>query len=471
MIFHLTNRRGFLDFLQDRDRAAVSLRTAKSPKEIERALVTADDDDALLLVWRDEIGISSLFDTFVVILPDHTYDDFLSWAFTYVGSLRPLTSFLRVIRSTDIERFDLFDDPKPWLSQKALDALTVSAIAEAYVQLSERGRTKALTVQNCMLTFSFAATKGLYSGLHPSHLIELAERWDDFRRASSASAPPLSAADILPFWMVTSSALIPSDSPMPASNWLDILSALVRRMHRGEVDLPPASIWGQFTEIAEAVAEFAEASVLTRERQIKFLDQAALAIRRTDVPRPLKDAALGLLIARLGDGSLQYLPLAMSMAEELTCTPLWFAFFSAFHKGFDGLTAQNSLGRHVLGKAAIQRDIFDRSKVSLGYDEARIIAQSRNAEMLLSSFGATIDIELLPCVATPMPNPARRVDEERKRELAFDPKNVTRLLRDAIFLLERDSRTVDMAENTRELFEFEDRTRGQTTKRAPRKRK
>jgi hypothetical protein len=473
MIYHLTNRRGFLDFLTDKDLAPASLRNAQAASDIEQALLSSVDPDAVMLVWRDEASLNSPFDTFLIILPDGLYENFLAWTFTYVGGYRPITSFFRIIRASDIERFELFSNLKPWLSRRALDAFAAAAIAEASVQIGARARGRFLTVQNCMLTFSFAATRGLYAGLHPSQLVDLAERWDDFRQINGASVPRLSANEGLSFWLVASSALLPDHPSSNESDWMGILSAIIRRIHGGETDLPSAAMWGPFVEIAQAVAPFAEAGALARERQIRVLDQAAIAIKKSEAPRPLKDAALGMLVAKLGDGSIQYMPLSMDLAEGSLCASLWFAFFSAFHKSSDGLTAANSLGRHVVRRAAIQRDIFDKSKTSLGFDEGRIIAGSKGSEMLLGSFGAVVEIELLPCIAAPMPNPTRRVeDDQRKREPVRDPTTVTRLLREAITILEQGTRPTNRVHEDADLFHSEDApAKEQETKRAPKRRK
>ncbi len=439
MIFHLSDRRGLLDFLSSRDQGTrVTVGKARSPHELITALQSTGKDDALLLVWDSEAGLDSFFETFVIVVADEGYDEFLAWTHTYIGEYKPFTSFFRVIRGSDIERFDVFNIPQPWLPRKVLDALAAVSIAEAVLQIGARGRGPS--VQNCVLTFSFAALKGLYSGLHPAQIVDLAERWDGIRQLGG-SAPRLSANDALSFWLIATSAFLPGPESDRGDDWMALLEALVRNTLMDTRSLAKTGAWTKFPDIGASINAFDEASGLPREQQIRVMDRATDSIKSSSAPRPLKDAILGWLVAKLGDGSMEYLQLTLEFGEEYTCAPLWFAFFCGFQNNFDGMTYRNALGRHLVRRAAVRRSAFDKSNVFMSYDEMNLVSGAKNIDYIQNTFGSIFEVELLPSVSVPVPNPFRRSEEEGSRRTeSVDQVRVSRLLREALFLLDRPER-------------------------------
>ncbi len=438
MIFHLTDRRGLLDFLSSREQGArVTVGNAASPSQLVGALQDAGKVGALLLVWDNESSLDSLFETFVIVVTDKDYDEFLAWTYTYIGDYKPFTSFFRVIKGSDVERFDIFELPQPWLPRKVLDALAAVSIAEAVLQMGARGRDPS--VQNCVLTFSFAAMRGLYCGLHPAQIVDLAERWDGIRQLGG-NAPKLSANESLSFWLIATSALLPEPEADRGHDWMALLGALVRSTFSDTRSVVDGNFWTEFPSIGNSIKEFDEATGLPREQLIRILDRAANSIKSSPAPRPLKDAILGWLVAKLGDGSMDYLRLALEFGEEYACAPLWFAFFSGFQKSFDGLTYRNSLGRHLVRRAAIKRSAFDKSSVFVNYDEMLLVNGTKNIGHIQNTFGSIFEVELLPSVSAPVPNPFRRAEESVRRTETVDQSRVSRLLREALFLLDHAER-------------------------------
>jgi len=438
MIYHITNRRGLLEFLTDRpSNDSFALYTASSSEKLSEALSASRDADAVMLVWKSEEDFNSLFDTFVIVVPDQNYQEIIAWAITYIGDYRPLTSFFHVFPFSAIERFDIFEAISAWLPRKILDSFVAAVIAEAAIQTDWRSSHRMPSIQSCTLTFSFAATKGLYQGLHPSQLVDIAERWDAFR-SNKTNPSRLSADQAISFWLVATSAFLPGTENSPSNDWIGTISSLVRAASADNYALY-SDVFLQHSKIQMAVNRFFESTHLPRERLIRVLDDCVRDIVSTDAPPPLKEATIGLLIAKLGDGSLSYLGLALDTAGDLICSPLWFAFFCGFQKGFDGLSGNNSLGRHLVRKSAIKRDIFNKSQTHLSYDEAQILAANRGGEVLFSGFGSVLDVELVPGVTVPMPNPFRRAEEE-KRITPPDQARAIRMIREGLFLLERPER-------------------------------
>lgn len=455
MIVYKTDRRGLLEYLsEDSSPPAISIHMNYDVESLIGAVANATEDGDLLLVWKSEQSVYNTLESFVILVADVNYEDFLAWSATYIGEYVPLTAFFRVVRGSDIERYDLFADQDHWLSPTTLNALSAVAVADAGIFGNSRTAMRNMTLQRCMLTFSFAAVRGLNAGLHPSQIVDLAERWDKLRQSDTSATPYLPAHRALSFWLLATSALIPEEVDPHLGTWVWNLSNIVRSIVSGRFSPDDLSDFAEYPDIALAMKEFNAVSSLPREKQVRVLDESALAIVKSNAPEPFKEAALGLMVSRFSDGSLQYLDLINDIRGDLVCAPLWFVFFAGFQNAFDGLAAFNGMGRHLARRAALRRDVFSKSRITLGYDELMLLAERRNNSAMQTIYGSVIEVELLPGVPVTIANPFRRSAEgSYKRSVSVNSQRVARLLREALAVIEReDGQEGNESTNQSDLF-------------------
>lgn len=438
--FRKLDRRALLDVLSDDEQSALFAQGAfDSPMAIQRFKASELRKGELLVVWRERDFPADK--SLVIITRDEEYLEFLAWCTTYVGTFVPFTAFFRVLRHSDLEKFKMFDARRPTISQITLDKMAGIAIAEAAVQTAFRtSKPSNISIQSCQLTFSFAVLRGLNDGLHPAQLIELADAWTTARRTSSDRPLPLDADRAMTFWLLACSALIEDDFTRVQENtWMGFISSLIKSTVRtGKASWQ--GIDANYRDIREIVERYENARELPREQQLRVLDDCIKVLRQHEYPTPLLEAILGYMMARLSNGSFDYLSLAGEQQAELPCSALWFAFFAIWQKDFDGLTAGSSLGRHLTRYCQSVGDDFSLPRADIALQEYLFVSDRKVPAPLRSASSSTVFIELLPGVSSAFPNAVRRDDDVPKAPTSLDVPRLSRILREALELLERQSK-------------------------------
>src|SRR5687767_8463572 len=97
----LLDRRAFLDWLGEET-------TPPARPLYNLSTLSADlRNSDLALIWDDVPNGPGSISNPVVVVADAKYRDFLAWATTYVSTYTPFTAFFRVIKTSDLDRFDL----------------------------------------------------------------------------------------------------------------------------------------------------------------------------------------------------------------------------------------------------------------------------------------------------------------------------------------------------------------------------
>lgn len=426
----------------------------------------------MLLLWADEERANDRTVRPVIVTKDENVDDLLAWSSTFIATYSPFTAFFRVLSISDLERFEVFTRPQEWMDSRLRDDLAGVALAEAVIQTGFRSSgIKGINLQACEMTFSFAALKGINSGLHPAQLFDLADAWDRVRSASSQRPLALSAERALSFWLLATEALLSDGHRRSDSGWMFALSEFIRQVQASEERDPDLVQWSGEPAIKKILDRFTEALHLPRERQIKVLDSATKELLTLDQPLPLTEAVFGYMVSRLGDGSFDYLTLPAEYKDQLQASALWVAFFSMFREGFDGLTANYSLGRHVAKKARTSSNIFDTVSADISAREVQTISGKRRSG-ITNLVNPLIQVELLPCLTVPFPNPLKANGEEARRPPVTDLSRIHHLLREAMYLVERnapDQQSTVRSGDPGELDLFKSRSgAGSSARRSPR---
>jgi hypothetical protein len=159
----------------------------------------------------------------------------------------------------------------------------------------------------------------------------------------------------------------------------------------------------------------------------------------------LVEAIFGYCLARLSSGSFDYLGLAADYKEKMPSCGLWFSIFSVWEKNFDGLSSGNSLGRHVSQGLPLSRDLFVLPTGNVSIAELELLSQRKSAGPLRNIYGSAVDVEIAPLVSARFPNPVRRTDDDAVGQRPETPNvsRISKMLREAIFLLEQADRPVE----------------------------
>ena len=134
----------------------------QSPVFESRLPVLPPLENSFYLLWEAQLGFDNNTLPAFIVLPDGQSKDFLAWASTFIGTLKPITAFIRVIEwsvaqtifehftPTDISRFD--------------NSLVGLIIGEGLVR-NNLSNPSDLGIGQCRLTASYAMSRAFSVGL------------------------------------------------------------------------------------------------------------------------------------------------------------------------------------------------------------------------------------------------------------------------------------------------------------------
>lgn len=427
------DRRSFLDWIAE-DTDLTDIPNA-SLDNIDSLIVQGK----IGLLWEGTARSPSSVPNPVVLIAEEERHDFLAWTTTYISSYSPFTAFFRVLTTAEVARLELLVSRAPLLPQSLLTAMSGIAIAEAVVQVPQAPRSLAnISIQACQATFSYAALRGLASGLHPADLPELSEAWSRARQVT-ADAPLRFDSDASGlFWMVATSSLM-SDAPKlrnRSGTWTEALDDLIQTA-RYDKAVKDSIAWHQLG----AALPFADSTdkqfELPREEQLVFLDRTTQALTHSSVPRPLAEAWIGLLASRLANGSFDYFGVLDGVRDTLPGSLLWFALFSYWRPGFDGLVNGRCLGRRIAREVFEPTALFDSPTCDISLAEYELLGASKALDSIRTKVSSVAEIELLPLVSSKFRSSAiARPEASRERGNDINVPRLRRALIEALQALD-----------------------------------
>ncbi|MER9617641.1 hypothetical protein [Mesorhizobium sp. M0207] len=408
------------------------------------------------LIWEGKARGPNNLPSPLLVVADDDIRDFLAWTSTYISNYTPFTAFFRVVTAEDVRRFELLDDRSSALPETMLTALAGVAVAEAVVQMPQSPRTlTSLSVQACQATFSYAALRGLASGLHPADLSELAEAWGRAREITSDISLRLDADSSSMFWMIAVSSLMEDSASTKnrSGTWTEAIEELIRAA-RFDRPLAGSAAWQQLKVDLPFIGSIEKQFEVSREEQLHTLDRTAQTLIQSSVPRPLAEAWVGMLASRLSNGSFDYIGVLDSVRDALPSSLLWFALFSSWRPGFDGLVNGRCLGRQVAKEALEQSSIFDVPTADISLREFEIAGRSRSQDSIRTKVSSIVEVELLPMISSKFRFSRTREDTSRERLPELNIPRLRNALMEALQSLEQPEPSRDFRPpQQRSLFE------------------
>jgi len=455
------DRRSFLNWLAGSGEPKVAI----SHPDMEWVLGLNSGEIAL--VWADQPAGPEDPRRPIIVVSDSSLNDFLAWTSTYVKSFAPFTAFFRVISSSHIsamivdqrEQSRLFDE-------LLLGKLSGVVIAEAVSQAAQpTKRLDSLSLQACQATFSYAVLQGYFSNMHPADLSDLGEEWMRARGISSDASTRLDGNYLSSFWMIASHALLSRSRPRVTSGgWTDAIEELVY-ISKHDGDLFESLAWNLLSRDLKGYTNPSKILFdMPREDQLIFLDNTARTLGGSDVPMFLAEAWLGMLAARLGNGSFEYLGLLDNVRDRFPGASIWFALFSVWRPGFDGLIVGNCLGRRVAREISAPRNLFEAPTCDIALSEYEVLARGGWLASVRSAIASSIEVELRPLVAAKF-RIASKARGDRTEGSSVDILKLRRALVDALQALDVSSNAkIGSRYDQQRLFEEPLPTRANRTK-------
>jgi hypothetical protein len=373
----------------------------------------------------------------IISLSQSDMQDFFAFVTTYVSGYVPFTAFFRVV---PIEVLDDFLESSTNGISKHPDApssLIGVALAEAFLRMPGRPSSVddiPLSAVGATLSSVLAGALGTATGR--KSLETIASRWMTVR-----------------LWLGD------QESSGQLRNVVEIFRAVSgyggARRDGTEGSISPEQSKAVLNVIANGVISQDDWSLLTSKNQ-RVEDAYArmrgpredrtktffssLQVLRSELnadSRGAIECLAGCLLAMVGDGSFQYLPLCREFGDDLAGATLWFGLWASLQKTSDVLTIGNCAGRRVARDVFVAPRAFDMPKDDISFEELQVIGISPSDQPRFRSAQQTsLSVELVPGVSARF-----RWGKVQPRISDSLPQAVVDLS-ELQFLLERAGRTV-----------------------------
>ncbi|MCQ8873089.1 hypothetical protein NP945_14755 [Mesorhizobium sp. LMG17149] len=345
--------------------------------------------DSCALIWsKNQVGGNSL--PFIVV-PDESLPDFFAFVNTYLLGYSPFSAFFRVIGISVYDEIasDRSSKEHFWLPQTAVGI----AIAEAALRQGGRRLVEAPNVASIRSTLSCALISAAYQ-LHPNVPLErIASRWLAIRRGFGEDDSNSSVERCL----TVVGAYIAALSDASASRQSKLYDAIRQTRTDGVVT---AEVWRLLVSNIPEFQDIFNKLRGPREERVRVARSALieLATRKDRIDLMQLECIAGCVLALVGDGSFQYLPLAVDLGSSLPTSILWFAAWCSLFKATDILEYGGSVGRRVARDVFTPIEFFGAPQCDISSDELLVIRENLKISNLNAPDSSLLVVEIFPFV-------------------------------------------------------------------------
>ena len=367
------------------------------------------------VVWSDHDLVDG-WPRFVA-LEDDELNDFFAWANTYLSSLCPISSLMRVFRLDDGPSLRTPSETRSFDGWAALKLGLIIAEAFSSVVATKSGlspKIASFPLVPCLGTCSYAIARGRCS-YNPSNVI--AERWQTVHELIGRPVPPVLTQEIVYAWSIIDRLDGRPDVGRVDDMTLAITRICVSLRDHGEVD-------------GKSLASLAEGAPLLRdafshmggalEERVRWAEQAlSRTLRRDRDVSTARAFVCALLVSRIAPGSLDHMDMLLPYSVAVPGILLWYGLCTAGARSGRFMAYVGNLGRRLLHGIFAERNVLDRPRCDIALDELRTISNSPSSMRSIRREGSTeLIVEIAPCVNTvvrpPLPNDTSRAATGRR---------------------------------------------------------
>ncbi len=408
-------------------------------------------------VWLNDPKDNSVRpDAFVV--DEESIREFLSYTATYIGTHFPFSAFFNVISTDEFDSLQKRFSSSP-SNEHVLNAATGAVLSEAYVQSGLRdGGVEVVTLQSCFATLSYCMAQAIYSGYHHEVSEELSWRWIRSRELVGLLPSKLNIRPENSFhvWsnIMAYADLSRTNSSKRARNSVSVNPTILEAIYEFEEHKELGQEIKQIVskDVAD-IYEIVELMSGAKEERVNLFNKIVLDFHSaTSISQEIAEFFVAFLLAKIGEGSILYMPLANLAAQRFPGAVIWYGFLSGLHKKTDVLTAGNCLGRRLARYIEAPNKKINSLDRDIGFHELELLHQDRHRDIgFRTEYSNLVSIEIFPLISGHF-RVSREVKETRPlRHVEFD-RNDLREIRHLIRRIDKMLNRIDTAPRQRELF-------------------
>lgn len=348
--------------------------------------------DEIWAVWPDRITCEGELPYLLVVAEDRS-EDFLAWSATFLQSVRPFTSYFRVLPWDQFERLRrLSVDEK--LSSRS-DVLVGLILGEALTQSKSRATVATMPVNGIASLLSYVMVRAWITGW--DDLLVIASAWQKTQLLADRHHRALDMQESMLVWQTVmklrdgghfSFGLSGSESAI-----LEACSELwsEREVSRSTLDRLMA---GRFEPhfLRRGMTE-------SRERRVRLFNEMVRVISESERSLHADAFLCGYAASLISEGTLDHADLLFPFLDRFPTAVMWYGYCAGCSPQTRLKEVYGGLGYRILRDVTRHESLMSRPTADLSLAEFNILSRGVSGmEEVRSSGGSSLVVELVPGV-------------------------------------------------------------------------
>jgi len=423
------NKRTFLDLVGSNDESLVPIASSKYPKN-------PPNKDEFYVLWDDDFGHFGL--PSAIVVNDIELKDFLAWTSTFIGTLKPLTAFIRVVPYSiaidfvsmrEIPSFDGYDS-----------ACAAIIIAEALSNAPEKIQPTSLTPLLCGSTYSYVLARAFAFNLTFDSFIQICGKVSSVRALSGQTPRKVSAASILAIWYILYCIKCDSNNVVITNQYMNSLLNLLSQNESNKTN----ELRYYLQYIADACYQYktyGDIDISTLKKfssSVKFEGQHRLwdntkennvinfinimSSLDSDKERPAFASGFlcGYFASKVAPGSFSHIDLVWPYLDKIPTALIWYAVFAGLSKKAYILQTADCLPLRVIRDLLIPSGLLSIPTCDISVDELEVLITGNSKTLPFKhGYSGHLQIEIVPNIIAKV----KWIDPERQVSSLQQPIN------------------------------------------------
>jgi len=413
------------------------------PSSESRLPILPPVEDSLYMLWETEQGFSNHTLPSYIVLPEGQSKDFLAWASTFIGTIKPFTAFVRVIEWPVAQAiFEHFTPTDTSRLEKSIIGLTIGEGLARHNLINPSD----LTIGQCRLTASYTVGRAFSVGLLNAALDSIMKRCYKILKENGGTQD-IDIEEIYLIWVLVKRLVQSSDYKKSTKNWSQLIQVRKYEVKESIFDFYMDYIleacreienngdiseltWKRLSNNSELFFEMKEEMQSTRERRVLFFEKAMAnsAIQKIEIPIAMSFIA-AYLTFKVNPGSMTHCSLlGGTIQKSLPTALIWYGFISGLYSKSDLLGAFDCLGRRIIRDISYRSELFDQPTCDVSVDEFDVASSGENKLTYFRKYiEKDLKIEIYPHVSIHIPiadlNTSKPVDRVIDQKLILELGN------------------------------------------------
>lgn len=366
------------------------------------------------LIWETQLDVNNRELPSYLVLPDGQTRDFLAWALTFIGTIKPFTAFIRVVEWSVAKT--VFEHFAPTDISRFKNSLVGLIIGEALIR-NNLNSPSDLTINQCRATVSYTMSSAFSVGLINYSLDSIMKKYYKILTQENNRSRSVDIEELYLIFVLIK-RLAQFDSGKTNKNWsklvqfsrfgsnesvfnyyMDYILDACREIEaNGDIS---ETVWNRLSNNSGLYLEMKQEMQSTRERRVLFFEKAITSQAIQSIESSIAiNFIIAFLVYKVNPGSMSHYSLIdVAIKRQFPTALIWYGFISGLTTKADILGSFDCLGRRIIRDITLRSELFDQPTCDVSVDEIDVASSGENQLIYYRKYvEKELKIEIFPHV-------------------------------------------------------------------------